>query len=113
MTRPLSIPEIFAQLEATSGKNDKIAILKEHKDNDIFRLVVEKALDPFNVYYMKQIPEHNITNNSVVKLDRVVQQLDRLSSRQKTGNDAKLFVQQILSQLSEADGDIVQRVLQL
>jgi len=111
MTRPLSVPEIFAKLESTSGKNDKIEILKEHKDNDIFRLVVEKALDPFNIYYMKQIPEHKFTNNSVVKLDRVVQQLDRLSSRQKTGNDAKLFVQQILSQLSEADGDIVQRVI--
>lgn len=111
MARPLTVPEIITQLGATASKNDKIDILKANADNKVFRLVVEKALDPFVVYYMKQVPEHKFTSNSLVHLDRAVNHLDKLATRQKTGDDAKRFVQQILSQLSEADGDVVQRVL--
>lgn len=111
MARPLTVPQIIFLLEETSSKNEKLEILKEHKDNALLRLVIGKALDPYTAYYMKKVPEYTITNNSVVKLDRAINHLDKLSSRQKTGNDAKMFVQQILSQLDKDDAEILTRVL--
>lgn len=108
---PLTVPQIITLLEETSSKNGKLEILQKYKDNELLRLVVERALDPYTVYYMKKVPDYVFTNKSAVKLDRAIAHLDKLSSRQKSGKDAKLFVQQILSQLDEGDANVLTRVL--
>lgn len=108
---PLTVPQIFAKLESTSSKNEKIEILKENQKNKEFRIVVQKALDPFNVYYMKKIPDHKPAKGSIATFTNIMQNIEKLSTRKKTGNEAITYIKQILERVSADDGDIIQRVI--
>jgi len=51
------ILEILTQIDNTSGTNDKKAIIRQHKDNELFKIVVKYALDQDKSYNITTLPE--------------------------------------------------------
>lgn len=110
-TRPLTPFQILEQLEATNSSNEKIEILKEHENNELLKLIVKKALDPMNLYFIRKVPEQDKESKTQVRLDSIINKLDRISSRQVTGNDALHFLRSVLSQVSKEDASIIRRIV--
>ena len=50
------IKEIFDTIASISAKNDKIAELKMHGDNDVLKRAIYLAQSPRVNFYIKQIP---------------------------------------------------------
>lgn len=105
------IYKIISQLESTSSRNEKIAILQKHKTNTLFQQVVKLALDPLTNFYIRKIPKYRcgIPDNT---LDVALSELSKLSSRQITGNSAIDFLRNLLCSLDEQDAVVLERVIQ-
>lgn len=52
----MNIPAILEELRATTKRNEKIAILKNHEDNENLKTVLKAAIDPFSTFYITSIP---------------------------------------------------------
>lgn len=110
---PMSdINAIFEELAATSGKNDKLAILARNKDNDLFKEVCRLALDPFTLFYIKKIPTyHTPVMSGYLGLQLALKELGRLSRREVTGNAAIDFLKNILQTVSPSDAKVIERII--
>ena len=107
----MRILEILNELANTSGRNDKIAILKRHKDNQLFRDVVYATLDPGTQYYIKKIPGYAPEEFGPIPLEWAVNELKRFSSRELTGNAAIKQLSYILSHQAEDNAEVVERII--
>lgn len=103
--------EIFNELESVSGKNAKLEILNKHKDNTELQNTFKLALSPLIQFYIRQIPEYEPANNDAMHLRSAYKKLEKLSSRQITGNNAKEYLKKILSGLNENDAKILEKVI--
>jgi ATP-dependent DNA ligase len=108
--KPPMIRPIIDRLAATSSRNDKIAILKEHEKNDLLRRVFVACYDPFKNYWIKQIPSYTDTDNPMT-LEWALEQLTLLENRTHTGNAASEHLSHILSSISEDDRVIIRYIL--
>lgn len=117
MARKQHIAEIFEELEHTSGRNDKIAILKkatlDTNTNRLIKLIFSYALDPFKVYGIKKIPNYKKADGhaSNIRLDKAILLLDDLHNRKYTGKKATNHLQWILEQLSDDESFIIERII--
>ncbi len=108
---PMSINEIFEELAATPGKNDKLDILNRNKDNDLFKEVCRLALDPFTRFFTKKIPAYTTTNPGRVSLPTLLTCLKAISNREVTGNAAITELQNILCSASTDDAKVIERIV--
>lgn len=109
-----NINAIFEELKATSGKNDKLAILTREKNNKLFKQVIELALNPFTLFYIKKIPAygHAVWENYDEKpLPWALKELEKLSTRSLTGNAAINHLETVLNSLSADDAKVVVRII--
>lgn len=93
-----------------SGTNQKIDLLKnldlEHQE------IITYMLDPYRMYGIKKTMEFGSPNNeSIVKWDDVKGVLDKLASRELSGNDALEAVYNLSLKLNADDQEILKRVL--
>lgn len=109
---------IIQELKATPGKNDKIALLAEHKDNLLLQNVLYAALDPYTNYYMKKLPDYTPCEYVDDELglpvslkDTMDLVLPMLSSRDIRGNDALELVAGALGDMTAEDADVFCRIL--
>lgn len=109
-----TVLEVLEELADTSGKNDKIAILERERDNKPLVKVIRYALDPFLTFGIKKIPEHtkNKKKNSSYNFDGVYKLLDQLVERKLTGNNAITKLTTYLSELTEDDSLVLERIIQ-
>jgi len=108
------ISKIFEELEHTSGRNDKIAILKRERDknNTILKDVFRAALDPFKVYGIKKIPDYKSSGRgSNINLLKAIKMLDGFHDRVYTGNRATNQLQFILENLADDEGFVIERII--
>lgn len=95
--------EIIEALSSTSSKNEKEAILREYKSNKILMSILYQTYNPFIKFFVKQLPnaekEGDFSINEDIK--PILAVLNRLSSREVTGNKAKLAVQELLEMYDE------------
>lgn len=105
------IYKIINQLESTSSRNEKIAILEKNKTNVLFKQVVKLALDPFTNFYIKKIPKYRCGIPDTT-LDFALDEISKLSSRKITGNSAIDFLRNLLCSLDEQDAVVLERVIQ-
>ena len=54
----MNIKDILNALTVTSKKTEKLAILNEHKDNELLKQVFKYALDPMITFGIKKIPSY-------------------------------------------------------
>ena len=109
------IKEIFDKLASISGKNDKIAELKKHADNDVLKRAIYLAQSPRVNFYIKQLPEYTSKaellgrgNHTLISLERAMDSLTPLIKRTVTGNEAKEHLAEILSLLSSDDASVIE-----
>jgi hypothetical protein len=103
--------EILERIASTSGRNDKIAILKEHAGNELLIHVLSQALDPFINFFMRRIPAYTPAPEPSMTLVEAIHALHPISMRQITGDAAKLHVVRLLSRLSADDAAVVKKII--
>lgn len=103
--------EIIELLRATPGLNDKRAILREQKNNELFQKVLTYTLDPRITFGIKKIPEPRTDHFVQLLLNGVFEKFDELANRNITGNDAIDYLAGILGSLSETDAQTVKWVI--
>ena len=100
------IYSIFEQLASDNSRLAKEAILIKNKSNGTLQRVFYLALDPFQQFYIRKIPEYTISNNSIT-LDEALDQLDALNKRLVTGHAGIKHLTNILESLTEKDAKII------
>ena len=109
-----TIADIFKSLEATTKRNEKLAILSSNIDNVLLQDILVAALDPYTQYYIKNIPAYvceRSDDHGEVDLRYFLGCIENLSSRKITGNAALNYLVEILSHLEPADAIIAERII--
>ena len=108
------ILEILEEINESNSTNYKISVLKKHADNKILQTLLKMTYDTvaYNYYItMKNVEVPTEYCNSE-DLEWALEMLDaKLSSREVTGNAAREELEYILSELSEADAKVIQKVI--
>ena len=86
------IYNLLHTIGAAPGKNDKIAMLEAHKDDETLKRVLKAALDPLVSYGVKQLPPMKASIPGRDFDDTTWALLDDLQTRRKTGNDAQTLI---------------------
>ena len=105
------INDIFEKLASDSGRNFKIDVLKQHKDNELLKQVIFLALDPFTQFYIRKIPAYKSNPNGTT-LENALNRLYPIRARMVTGNAAIDTLAGILTDLSPEDAKVVERIIQ-
>lgn len=108
------INSILERVAADPSKNAKIAILKEHQDNELLRGVLVAALDPTIKYFIKKIPTYNNQqlNGNTKTLEWALVELKQLSSRIVTGQAGISHLKNIIESVSASDAAVVVKIIE-
>jgi DNA ligase-1 len=104
--------EILDTLSSMPGRLDKEATIDLHKDNELFRKVVNYTLNPFMMYNMTQCG-YNPTPDRFQEyqnIDSIFKMLDHLAKKNGASNDEKEFLEAI-SSLDSETADVVNRIV--
>ena len=107
------ILNILKELEATSSRLEKEAIILREKDNELLKQVYFLAYDPFTQFYQRKIPKYTPNTNPVGdNLDWGMDQLvTMLASRKVTGNAAIEHLQYVLENVSDKNALVLERII--
>ena len=105
------ILDILNTIANNPSKNFKQQVLELNKHNLVLESVLEMALNPFINFYQRKIPAYNPNPHSDVTLPEALARLEVLSTREKTGNAAISFLQDLLASLSPDDAEVIERVI--
>jgi hypothetical protein len=109
----MNINTFLESLAANSSRNFKIEQLSNHSDNETLREVVRMALDPFTQFYQRKIPKYSRgAVENTVSLEEGIDALFDLSHRLVTGNAAIDHLKNILTNLTEDDAKVIERIIQ-
>lgn len=107
----MNVNQLFDQLASDAGRNFKIDLLKQHKDDETLKRVVFLALDPFTQFHIRKIPEYSQTYKLTFTLDWALDQLSKLSGREVTGNAAIDHLAYVLCSILPDDAKVIERVI--
>lgn len=107
----MNVNDIFKQLESTSSRLEKEAILLKNKNNRDLKRAVFLALDPFTQFYIRKIPIY-IKKPVQYSLSEAMDKLSDLSSRKVTGHAGIDHLTNILQFLSIDDAEVIKRIVQ-
>jgi ATP-dependent DNA ligase len=105
------IYNIFEQLASDNSRLAKEAILIKHKGNTTLQRVFYLALDPFQQFYIRKIPEYTPAKTLSITLDKALDDLDALNKRVVTGNAAIAYLKNVLEVLTKNDAKIIERII--
>lgn len=109
----MNIKQIFDEISAESGTNKKMEILAKYKDNELLKRVLYVANSKRVKFYIKQIPEYSFDPTWEHKpLSEAIDLLNKLSTREFTGNYAIEWLQSILNSLTVDDAYIIERIIE-
>jgi len=104
--------DIVRKIETTSGKNDKLAILKENASNDDLREFFYLALEPTIIFLMKKIPAYTPDSKMITSLMYCTYHLvNKIASRELTGHAAQDFVADLLCRLDAGEAELLERII--
>lgn len=108
----MSIKEILDEIASTGSTNDKVKILTKYKDNSILKRILYLAYSKRVKFYIKQIPQYNFDSNfEHITLEHASKLLDKLSTREFTGNQGIEWLQNILNSLKSDDAIVIERII--
>lgn len=109
------ILDILNEIAATSSRNEKEAIIRREKDNELLKRVFFLAYDPFTQFYIRKIPQYETKLKiDFITLDESINGLSglvHLSSRTFTGNAGINHLQFLLSMSSASDAQVIERII--
>lgn len=101
---------VIEHIRSDNSKNFKVEALKEHAGNQLFRDIVLRTYSPLIRFgiSLAQIPEYTpVSDESCKGLEWALTEIDKLSSREITGNAAKSHVGDVLSNLSQDNAEVI------
>jgi DNA ligase-1 len=107
----MTIKQIFDEIAAEPGTNMKMEILRKYKDNELLVKVLYQANSKRVKFFIKQIPEY-VSNPMGYTLEQGLSALERLSSREHTGNAGIDHLRDILTFLEPDDSYIIERIIE-
>lgn len=104
---------LLNQLAATSGTNDKIALLKSYADDPVVKAVFLYAYNPRVKYWIKKRPPatSSLESNSNL-MGAITNLVVTISFRKVTGNEAIDYVTNLLNNLSPDDQEVLYRIIE-
>lgn len=105
------VKEILDELSATNSRKEKERILQREKNNLVLKKTLYYALDPFEVFHIKQIPEYRKYEDGGQTLNHVLDRLHVLVERRKTGKKAQDFLAANLEGLAREDAEVLECVI--
>lgn len=107
-----SVYQIVKELEATSSRLDKEAILAANKGNEDLKAFFRYALEPKINFYIKKLPAYTLNASNPLPLDMAMAHVYvELACRQVTGNAARQKLSEIFSQMTMEDALMLERVI--
>lgn len=112
----MSILQILNSIQQESSRNGKIALIEQNKDNQLFRNVLQKALNPYLNFYIRKIPDYTFRflsgpDDKHQTLEWALDQLVKLEERELTGHAGIAHLEYILGELSTEDATIIERII--
>lgn len=105
--------DLIEQVAALPGKNDKIALLKEHASANLLRAVLEATYNPLTTYGLRKVPGQNHeaarTTGSFSATTWAV--LSGMKTRHLTGNSALGVIQDEMNELSSKSAELFKRII--
>jgi len=111
----MTIKQIFDEIANEGGTNMKMEILGKYKDNEELVRVLYLANSKRVKFFIKQIPEYKTSHELHLQhksLEYALDELQKLSNRELTGNAAIAHLQQILGSLCADDAYIIERIIE-
>jgi len=105
------ILDILNEIESDSKRTHKLAVIEKNKNNDLFKKVLQAALDPYTQYYIRKIPLYTWPAIPSMTLCEALVQLKRLSAREMTGHAAINHLTNILSAVHSDDAVVIERII--
>ena len=106
------IYNIIQELNYDRSRLHKEAVLRREADNHLLKRVFEYALDPFRNFFIRKIPKYKpAVNVTAAHLGWALDELDRLSSRELTGNAGIDHLKMILESLDVDDAKVVELII--
>ena len=106
-----TILSILNEIANESSTNKKMEILSRHASNELLKRVIYLAMSKRIKFHIKQLPEYH-SNEKHINLESALVSLEKLYTRNVTGNEAIEFVKSLLSSLSGDDSVVLQRIIQ-
>jgi ATP-dependent DNA ligase len=107
--------DILEEVANTSSRKEKIAILTAHKNNALLQKVFHYALNPFEVFGVKKIPQYDTVLDIFEGDELTIEYLDAvvvpLKNRVVTGHAAIDHLQRALASLTLKDASVLSRVI--
>lgn len=112
----MNILSILENIGSDTKRSHKLAVLTQHKDNQLFMRVLKLALDPYVNFYIRKIPEYTFRfledeNDSHKSLEWALDELAKLYTRELTGHAAIDHLSYVLSELESDDATVIERVI--
>lgn len=109
----MSVLQILNELAATTSSNEKVFILQREKNNELLKKVFQAAYNPFITYGIKAIPDYVPCEDVYpgLNLGWSIEALDKLSTRQVTGNAGVEYLRSLLENLSEDSAIVLARII--
>ena len=110
----MTIKQIFDEIAAEPGTNQKMVILAKYRDNELLERVLYLANSKRVKFYIKQIPEYvKDTFEFNMPLDQALNTLvEAIASRKVTGGTAAVLLQSLLQSVTVEDAYIIERIIE-
>lgn len=104
--------DILEELNLENGSNYKIKVLTKYKDNKLLKKILELTYDRVKYSFgITKIPEYTPQSGRPISLENALDSLDKLYKREITGNAAREYLASLLSNLSEDNSKILEKVI--
>jgi len=108
----MSIKQILDEISNEPGKNQKMIILNKYDENDLLKRVLYMANSKRVKFYIKQIPNYEVSSSAMLSLEDALNQIEIISSRIVTGHEAIDCLRSTLSCLSVDDAYVIKRIIE-
>ncbi len=107
----MTIKQIFEEIAAEPGTNQKMVILGKYRDNKLLERVLYLANSKRVKFYIKQLPAYPIPRGEM-GLDSALEALNDLCTRKVTGHSAIGHLVHVLSSCTADDAYIIERIIE-
>jgi hypothetical protein len=107
----MTIKQIFDEITAEPGTNQKMVILAKYRDNELLERVLYLANSKRVKFYIKQLPEYPIPRGEM-GLESALDALTELSTRKVTGHSAIGHLVHVLQSCTPDDAYIIERIIE-
>ena len=107
----MTIKQIFEEIAAEPGTNQKMVILGKYQNNKLLERVLYLANSKRVKFYIKQLPEYPIPRGEM-GLNSALEALNDLCTRKVTGHSAIGHLVHVLSSCTADDAYIIERIIE-